>query len=204
MSSPTSPRRVAQIREIAALLGHPERGEALIAEIDAAQRRLAQAPRRAAIHGASGRQRRLHGRPGEPRGGADGRSRAQAAARRARRVRRLRAARKADRAAAGFLVLSNVLELPDGQGALYLTHPALRALYPPARRILLPSRYTLCGGPSLIAAFDYLTDVVTQLSPTDDALSFTDAAPTIPRRSRPAHRARRSARPAPAAGSAAI
>ena len=33
----------AQIREMAALLGHPQRGEALIAEIDAAQRRLAAA-----------------------------------------------------------------------------------------------------------------------------------------------------------------
>ena len=28
------------------------------------------------------------------------------------------------------------------QGALYLTHPALRALYPPERRIVLPTRYT--------------------------------------------------------------
>ena len=35
----------AQIRDVAKLLGHPERGEALIARIDAAQRRLAAAPR---------------------------------------------------------------------------------------------------------------------------------------------------------------
>ena len=56
------------------------------------------------------------------------------------------------------------IELPDGQGAVYLTHPALRELYPPARRVLLPSRYTLCGGPSLIAAFDYLAEVVTRLA----------------------------------------
>ena len=62
-----------------------------------------------------------------------------------------------------MLVVSNMLEVPDGQGALYLTHPALQELYPPSRRILLPSRYTLCGGPSLIAAFDYLTEVVTRL-----------------------------------------
>ena len=31
----------AQIREVAALLGHPERGEKLIADIDAARARLA-------------------------------------------------------------------------------------------------------------------------------------------------------------------
>ena len=35
----------AQIRQFAALLGHPERGEKLIAEIDAARDRLAAAPR---------------------------------------------------------------------------------------------------------------------------------------------------------------
>jgi iron complex transport system substrate-binding protein len=35
----------AQVRQFAALLGYPERGEALIAEIDAARRRLAAAPR---------------------------------------------------------------------------------------------------------------------------------------------------------------
>src|SRR6185436_20604826 len=55
-----------------------------------------------------------------------------------------------------YLVMSNIIEEPNGQGAVYLTHPALRALYPPERRIMLPARYTLCGGPSLIAAFDYL------------------------------------------------
>ena len=44
-SSTIWPPAIAQIREVATLLGHPERGEALIAEIEAAQRRLAAAPR---------------------------------------------------------------------------------------------------------------------------------------------------------------
>ena len=61
-----------------------------------------------------------------------------------------------------FLVMTSLVETPDGQGALYLTHPALRALYPPEKRIVLPSRFTLCAGQSLVAAFDYLTDVLTQ------------------------------------------
>jgi len=61
--------------------------------------------------------------------------------------------------------MASAIETPDSQGALYLTHPALRALYPPARRILLPTRYTLCGGPSLVAALDYLTGVVRRLAP---------------------------------------
>ena len=63
-----------------------------------------------------------------------------------------------------FLVMASVLETPNGQGALYLTHPALRALYPPDKRIVLPSRFTLCAGPSLVPALDYLTDVVTRLA----------------------------------------
>ena len=70
----------AQIREIAALLGHPERGEALIAR----DRRRAAAARGGAAAGvverAADRQRRLHGRARQPRVGADGRGRAHAAA----------------------------------------------------------------------------------------------------------------------------
>lgn len=61
-------------------------------------------------------------------------------------------------------MLSSLVEEANGQGALYLTHPALRALYPPSRRILLPARYTMCGGEGLVAAFDYLTDVVSRLA----------------------------------------
>src|SRR5262249_56339650 len=50
-----------------------------------------------------------------------------------------------------LLVTSSLIEVPHDQGSLYLTHPAVRALYPPDRRIILPSRYTLCGGPALVA-----------------------------------------------------
>ncbi len=45
---------------------------------------------------------------------------------------------------------------PNDQGSLYLMHPAMEALFPPERRIALPTRYTMCGGPALVAAFDYL------------------------------------------------
>jgi iron complex transport system substrate-binding protein len=51
----------------------------------------------------------------------------------------------------------------DDQGALFFTHPALRALYPPERRIALPTRFTMCGGPALIAAFDYLAAELSRL-----------------------------------------
>jgi iron complex transport system substrate-binding protein len=53
----------------------------------------------------------------------------------------------------------------EDQGALFFTHPALEALYPPDQRIALPTRYTLCGGPALIEALDYLAGVLEQARP---------------------------------------
>jgi iron complex transport system substrate-binding protein len=44
----------------------------------------------------------------------------------------------------------------EDQGAALLAHPALERLYPPERRIVLPERLTVCGGPSLPAALDWL------------------------------------------------
>jgi hypothetical protein len=38
----------------------------------------------------------------------------------------------------------------------------VRALFPPSRRIALPTRYILCGGPAPIEALDYLADVLTR------------------------------------------
>jgi iron complex transport system substrate-binding protein len=70
-----------------------------------------------------------------------------------------------------LLVQHNILEAPRDQGSVYLTHPALRALYPPSRRIELPGRYTLCGGPALVAGLDHLADALTRLA----------AAPPTPR-----------------------
>jgi len=154
----------AQIRRFAALLGHPDRGEALLAQLDAAQARLAAAPRpRAAtalmvanggytvgpdsLAAALMAEAGLTPPPGAPAGFGG-----------IVPLERLIALRP------DFLVMASILEEPAGQGALYLTHPALRALYPKTRRIILPSRYTLCGGPSLVAALDYLTAVVSRLA----------------------------------------
>jgi iron complex transport system substrate-binding protein len=159
---------LAQIRDMAKLLGHPERGEALIAEIEAARRRLAAAPRpksadktsSALLIGNSGytvgpdslagallREAGLPPPPGAPAGYGG-----------------YVPLEKLIMLQPDFLVMATVVETPDGQGALYLTHPALRAMYPAQKRIVLPSRFTLCAGPSLIAAFDYLTDVLTKLA----------------------------------------
>jgi iron complex transport system substrate-binding protein len=160
---------VAQIRQVAALLGHPERGEALIAEVAAARRRLAEAAHPpastallisnggytigpASLAGALLAEAGLKPPQGMPAGYGGVVS-----------LEKLIALRP------DFLAMFSPVAEPDSQGAVYLTHPALRALYPAARRIILPERYTVCGGPSLVAALDFLTGIVTRLAADNGA-----------------------------------
>jgi iron complex transport system substrate-binding protein len=157
-----------QVREVAAVLGHPQRGEKLIAGIEAARARL-------------------HAAPKPPfttallvnRGGYTAGERSLAAA--LLMEAGLKPPDGAPPGYGGYVQLEKLLVLhPDvivlnneprdaaDQGSYNLTHPALNVLYPPERRIILPARYTLCGGPALIAALDYLTELLTRLaqSPT--------------------------------------
>ena len=156
-----------QIVEVAAVLGHPERGEKLLADLDAARMRLKAAPKppfRSAL---------LVSRGGYTAG-----------------EKSLVAALLAEAGFkpppgtppgyGGYVPLEKLLMLhPDAivlnnpptegdQGSYNLSHPALAALYPPERRIVLPPRYTICGGIALVEAFDYLTALLTRLaqSPT--------------------------------------
>jgi len=145
-----------QIRQVAALLGHPERGEALVGKLDAARARLAAAWRPDATTAllversgytegpaslAAGliAEAGLKAPPGAPAGMGGYVS-----------LERLIVLRP------DLLVLHSVIDEPRDQGSVYLTHPALAALYPASRRIVLPGRYTLCGGPGLVAGLDHL------------------------------------------------
>jgi iron complex transport system substrate-binding protein len=145
-----------QIRLLAQRLGHPRRGEALVAALDAAAARLAavrpNAPRTALVIERGGYA-----------AGADSLVAALLA------LAGLHPPPQAPRGYGGFVPLETLLMLrPDvivlkdapteaaDQGALFLTHPALQRLYPPQRRIALPGRYTMCGGPALVAALDHL------------------------------------------------
>jgi iron complex transport system substrate-binding protein len=153
-----------QIVTMARLLGHPERGEALVAKLDAAVRRLKSVPRppfnTALVIERNGYASGPHSLSS---------ALLQAAG--------LRPPAGAPAGYGGFVSLEKLLMLrPDllvlkdapqqaeDQGALYLTHPALRELYPPSRRIALPGRYTMCGGPALIEALDYMAGVMEQLA----------------------------------------
>jgi iron complex transport system substrate-binding protein len=153
-----------QIRQVAALLGHPQRGDALLAHIDAARARLAAVPRPA------GSTALLIGHAGYAEGPA---SLAAALMEEAG----LKPPSGAPAGIGGFLslerlvrirpdliVMHSLVEEPRDQGSVYLTHPALKALYPPERRIVLPGRYTLCGGPALAAGLDHLADAMRRLA----------------------------------------
>ena len=153
-----------QIREIAALLGHTERGEALIAELERSRARLAAAAPKV------DRSALVVERGGYTQGPASLAATLLAEA-------GLKPPAGAPAGYGGFIPLERFLVLkPDlvflkdppsaatDQGAMFLVHPALRELYPPERRVALPTRYTMCGGPALVAAFDHMADEMTRLT----------------------------------------
>jgi iron complex transport system substrate-binding protein len=156
-----------QIVDVAALLGHPERGAKLLADLDAARMRLKAAPKPP-----------FHTALLVNRGGYTAGERSLAAA--LLEEAGLKPPAGAPPGYGGYVPLERLLTLrPDvivlnnlpresDQGSYNLSHPALDALYPPQRRIILPPRYTICGGAALVEAFDYLAGVLTRLaqSPT--------------------------------------
>ena len=152
-----------QIVEVAAVLGHPERGEKLLADLDAARMRLKAAPKPP-----------FHTALLVNRGGYTAGERSLAAALLAEAG--LVPPPGAPPGYGGYVPLERLLMLrPDAivlnnlpsesdQGSYNLSHPALAALYPPQRRIVLPPRYTICGGAALVEAFDYLSGLLTRLA----------------------------------------
>jgi iron complex transport system substrate-binding protein len=155
-----------QIRQVAALVGHPERGEAMVADIEAARERaVAAAPsgkptaahyqRRGYVTGGdtlTGELLSIAGftNDGDALAGKTG----------------------------GFVPLERLVANPpdyivvahadaraEDQGSALLAHPALARLYPPERRIVLPNKLTACGGPSLPAALDWLAAQARHIQP---------------------------------------
>lgn len=59
-----------------------------------------------------------------------------------------------------LLLLSDQGDFAEDQGTAFLLHPALEQLYPPDKRIVIPERLTVCGGPMLA---DALTKLISEL-----------------------------------------
>ena len=55
-----------------------------------------------------------------------------------------------------FLLVSETDERAEDDGKAFLLHPALERFYPPAKRIVIPERLTVCGGAMLADALDVL------------------------------------------------
>jgi iron complex transport system substrate-binding protein len=55
-----------------------------------------------------------------------------------------------------FLLVADDSGFAEDEGRAFLLHPALETFYPPSKRIVLPERLTTCGGPTLAEALDRL------------------------------------------------
>lgn len=157
---------IAQIRQVAELVGHVDRGEKLTADIEAARARtIAAAPKdkpTAAVY-----QRR-----GYVTGGNTLTGELLATAGFTNEGEMLAGP------TGGFVPLEQIIASPpdfivvaasirraEDQGSALLAHPALARLYPPERRIVLPEMLTVCGGPSLPTALDRLAGEAQRVRP---------------------------------------
>jgi iron complex transport system substrate-binding protein len=150
---------IAEVRQIAALIGHPERGEELISRINKARSQASAATtqpmkrqsvvlylRRGYVTGSGTLTDELLDIVGldNTGGGLAGATGG------------IVPLEKLIAAPPDYLLVSSLTPPADDQGSALLAHPALAALFPPERRIALPTRLTVCGGPSLPAAIDWL------------------------------------------------
>lgn len=55
-----------------------------------------------------------------------------------------------------FILVSEDSGFAEDEGAAFLLHPALERLYPASKRIVIPERLTVCGGPMLAEALERL------------------------------------------------
>jgi iron complex transport system substrate-binding protein len=165
-------RTVAQAKEqivrVARLVGGEATGAARAAELDAAMARLKTA--------AAGQKLRVL--PVSRRGWAAGRDSLMSDLLAAAGL--VNAGGEAGLRAGGFLSLEAMVSLkPDAilisrddgqaedQGRAMVLHPAVQALFPPERRIVIPESVTVCGGPMLVEAMDRLAAQVSKLRPRD-------------------------------------
>ena len=149
---------IEQIRTVAALVGHPGRGEALIARIEAAETAA-----RAAAAGRAPATAVVYQRRGYVTGGDTLTGEllsiagfANAGGTLAGKTGGFVPLEKIVAGPPDYLVVASSSVHVEDQGTALLAHPALAALYPPAKRIVLPEKLTVCGGPSLPAALDWL------------------------------------------------
>ena len=55
-----------------------------------------------------------------------------------------------------FILVSEDSDFAEDEGSAFLLHPALERFYPASKRIVIPERLTVCGGPMLAQALERL------------------------------------------------
>jgi len=147
-----------QLRQMGALVQHPERADAEIAKIDAAIARAKQVAtrkpyrvlavsRRGWVSGGDNLTTSLLSAVGLTNAGGELGLKAGGYASLEAII-----ALKPD-----FLLLSESSDFAEDEGRAFLLHPALERFYPPSKRLVIPERLVNCGGPTLSAALDQLT-----------------------------------------------
>lgn len=155
----------AQIVRAGALLGHPDRATALVGRIDAAVARARAAASRSRVRVLALARR----------GWVSGNNSLITSL--LETVGLVNAAGELGIRSGGFATLETIVQLrPDlilvseddapaeDQGRAFLLHPALQRLYPPGKRLVVPERLTVCGGPMLVDAIDRLTAEIERVS----------------------------------------
>ena len=64
-----------------------------------------------------------------------------------------------------LLLVSDNGNVAEDEGQAFLLHPALEKFYPASKRIALPERMTVCGGPMLVEALKKLTTELQRVKP---------------------------------------
>lgn len=149
-------RIVEQVRSVAAAIGHPERGEALVRRMDA---RLARLPRTVGRRPGRGRVAAYYQRRGFLTGTGTlvddlmGRvGLVNLAARRGEAGLARVTLEQMALARPDFLVMETGSDVIADQGTEMLHHPVLRGI----PRLLLPQAWTVCGGPAYVLAAESL------------------------------------------------
>jgi iron complex transport system substrate-binding protein len=61
-----------------------------------------------------------------------------------------------------FILVSNDSDFAEDEGRAFLLHPALEHFYPPSKRLVVPERLTVCGGPMVADALDRIVNEITR------------------------------------------
>ncbi len=145
----------AEVRALADVLGHRDRGEALVARIEAALAKID------ASHAKQATSLVLHRRGFVYHTGLSGEISQRAGLRDMAPEMGISGSgfvslEALAKARPEYLLVSSADFTAMDQGQAFMVHPALRAFWPAERRLVLPDKLTICGGPSTPALIEQI------------------------------------------------